>query len=163
MEYASADVTASLTVAGRQALLDWTLGTSSVTAPGMVWVALCTAIPADDDDDGTLPEIPLSYTNGTNIISTGYARASYPFADAEEVDDVPAWTSRGYGVYANTRTVEFDPAAGDWPQVRGWALTDAPTGGAILAYGAVDLTVESGDVVEIPPGALSLISAALVI
>lgn len=160
-------VTAVLTSTGRQAFLDWTLGSSSNTAPPLVWLGLCLSIPGDNDRGDTIAEIPELWddpsTPDGELTTTGYARASYLFGAMPTDGKGQAWMSMDNGGYCNTREIVFPEADGSWPNVNGWAMLDAAAGGTLLAYGPTNLTVESGDQVVIPEGSLVLATLPLVV
>lgn len=95
-----------------------------------VYVALYTTNPTPADL-GT--EVP--FTNG-------YSRKAVSF------------TSPSGGSIYNLADVVFDPATGSWGVVGFAAIRDAPTGGNMLAFGALATpkTINGGDVMEFNVG-----------
>jgi hypothetical protein len=162
MEYAPGAVSSVLTAQGRQLLLDWTLGTTSIASPSQVFFGLCTTLPRDGDTGRTMAEVAPSWIDAAGVVrTTGYTRASYAFGAADIVENSPAWQSTGGGSYFNTRKIEFVVADDDWPPIAAWTMCDTNTGGSLLAYGVCTLQVLAQDQVVIPEQALTLTSVLL--
>jgi len=133
----------NLSQASQKDLLDMVLKTANSanwTAPGSIWVGLCSAAPTDT---------ATNETSGTN-----YVRKSITFGAAS--DAAPSVST------GPTIVCTFTSAGGNWSTISGYVLCAASTGSTgtsrYIAYGAVSPTVAvtTNDVVEFAAGAISL-------
>lgn len=120
-------------------LLDHQLGKTSYTMP-TVYVGLSSTTPAK---------------NGTNVTepsSGSYARVATAGAD---------WNAAASGATSNANALTFPQATADWlsgTNLTHGVLYDAPTGGNLLAYGAIAVpkAALNGDTINIPAGDLDV-------
>lgn len=114
-------------------LLDHSLGTTSFTAPGTVYVGLYTSSPGDDD-------------SGTEVSGGSYARQSASFASASG------------GSASTDATITFPAATANWGTITHISIHDASTAGNLLYHGAVTTSklIESGDTFQISSGNLTI-------
>jgi len=114
-------------------LLDHSLGTTSFTAPGTVYVGLYTSSPGDDD-------------SGTEVSGGSYARQSASFASASG------------GSASTDATITFPAATATWGTITHISIHDASTAGNLLYHGAVTTSklIESGDTFQISSGNLTI-------
>lgn len=90
------------------------LRATNITAPGTIYVALLSAMPATDND------------TGTELSGNGYSRQSVAFS-------APATYSGNKRKVENSGTVTFGPATTtNWAEVIGFKLMDALTAGNAL-------------------------------
>lgn len=117
------------------ALVDHITGNSTFTAPTL-YVALYTSDPTDADI-------------GTECHGGAYAREVITFDAAVS------------GEAQNNTVVRFATATGSWGTITHIALRDAVTGGNLLYHSPLNDSVApgSGDVVEIPVGAVRIIES----
>lgn len=103
-------------------------GATAYTAPATLYVGLYTSDPGETG-------------SGTEVSGGSYARQTIAFT----VTDNQA---------SNTAVVEFPTASASWGTVTYAAISDAVSGGNMLAYGALTTskTIASGDVLRIPAG-----------
>ena len=115
-------------------VLDHTLGTSAMSAPSAVYLAL---FPTDPGDD---------MTGSTELSAGGYSRQQVTFNAASN------------GAASNSADVTFGPATEDWGSIGGWALYDAATGGNALYHGAFETakTVGVDDELVVKAGELQI-------
>ncbi len=103
------------------ALLDEVFGGVDYTPPLTLYVGLSTTAPADD---GTGYQEPTG---------ASYERADVPNTAAN-------WPATGIdGTKSNGVTISFPQAAEDWGTLTHFFIADAPTGGNVLAYGALSV------------------------
>jgi len=107
-------------------------GGTSYTAPATLYVGLYTSDPGEGN-------------TGTEVSGGSYARQS------------AAFTITGNAA-ANTAAIEFPTASGSWGTVTYVGISDAVSGGNLLASGALTTskTISSGDVFRIPAGDLDI-------
>lgn len=107
-------------------------GGTSYTAPATLYVGLYTSNPGEGN-------------TGTEVSGGSYARQS------------AAFTITGNAA-ANTAAIEFPTATGSWGTVTYVGVSDALSGGNLLASGALTTskTISSGDVFRIPTGDLDI-------
>lgn len=107
-------------------------GGTSYTAPSTLYVGLYTTDPGEGN-------------TGTEVSGGSYARQA------------AAFTITGNAA-ANTAAIEFPTATGSWGTVTYVGVSDALSGGNLLASGALTTskTISSGDVFRIPTGDLDL-------
>jgi len=107
-------------------------GGTSYTAPATLYVGLYTSDPGEGN-------------TGTEVSGGSYARQS------------AAFTITGNAA-ANTAAIEFPTASGSWGTVTYVGVSDASSGGNLLASGALTTskTISSGDVFRIPTGDLDI-------
>jgi len=107
-------------------------GGTSYTAPATLYVGLYTSDPGEGN-------------TGTEVSGGSYARQSAAFT----ITDTAA---------ANTAAIEFPTASGSWGTVTYVGISDALSGGNLLASGALTTskTISSGDVFRIPTGDLDI-------
>jgi hypothetical protein len=101
-------------------ILDHVFNKGAYSAPANIFVGLSTADPEEDAS-------ALAEPSGN-----GYARVSTAAAD---------WDTASSGVIDNVNTIIFPTATGDWGTVTHFALFDAASGGNMLAYGILGLSV----------------------
>lgn len=107
-------------------------GGTAYTAPATLYVGLYTTDPGEGN-------------TGTEVSGGSYARQS------------AAFTITGNAA-ANTAAIEFPTASASWGTVAYVGISDASTGGNLLASGALTTskTISSGDVFRIPTGDLDI-------
>jgi 2-keto-4-pentenoate hydratase len=110
--------------------------------------------------------VPAAYWIGLFKASNDIALRANTIAAADEVtavgyvrkkirDDAPVtFTASTAAASQLSGTVTWDTAAAAWGTVTFAAITDAPTGGNIILYGALTTPkpVDSGDVFRLPSG-----------
>jgi len=123
-------------------LLEHTVGKTSYTMPGTVYVGLATASPADDYSGS-------AYELGTT--GSGYSRKAAVGT---------AWNSASGGTITTAAAIDFGTATADWGTVTHGLISDSPTraAGNLLWHGALGTPkiVQSGDTFQIPAGSLKL-------
>ena len=111
-----------------EALIRHIFRTGVFDKPTALWVALFTEMPSDSD-------------TGTEVSGNGYARVQHGPADDK-------WTAPtgGSGETSNIGVITFPAPIGNWGQVIGGGVFDAPVGGNLLLRGVLPVprTVEGG-------------------
>lgn len=117
------------------ALLDHTLGGSTFSQPGTLYLGLYTA------DTGLETNNPSAEVSGGS-----YARKAITFGAASG------------GSADSAATVTFDAATANWGTITHVAITDATSAGNVLFHGAVTTskTIESGDTFQVSAGNLTI-------
>lgn len=107
-------------------------GGTSYTAPSTLYVGLYTTDPGEGN-------------TGTEVSGGSYARQAAAFTVTDNLA-------------SNTAAIEFPTATGSWGTVTYVGVSDALSGGNLLASGALTTskTISSGDVFRIPTGDLDL-------
>jgi len=107
-------------------------GGTSYTAPSTLYVGLYTSDPGEAN-------------TGTEVSGGSYARQSAAFTITNNLA-------------SNTAAIEFPTATGSWGTVAYVGISDALSGGNLLASGALTTskTISSGDVFRIPLGDLDI-------
>lgn len=121
-------------------LLDHTLGGSTFSQPGTLYLGLFT-------NDSTNAASNLEAGTLTDEVSGGsYARKAITFGAASG------------GSASSSATVTFDSATANWGTITHVAVMDASTSGEVLFYGAVTTskTIESGDTFQVSSGNLTI-------
>ncbi len=111
-------------------VLDLFLGSVAFTPPLDVFLALSTALYADDATGSAMTEVSAT--------GTGYARKQVP----NNLTNWPAaaiLTTGGPTTKSNAASQTFPAATADWGEVKSFYVVDAATGGNVL-YGG-DLSV----------------------
>jgi hypothetical protein len=90
-------------------VLDHLLGTTALTMPTQVYIALMSVTPSDG-------------SAGTELTGNGYARQAANFGAAAS------------GAAANTNLITFTASGGAWSAVAGLAIMDALTAGNVLYW-----------------------------
>ena len=103
-------------------VLDHIFMQAALSQPTNVYVALCTAAPADNDTGSTIVEPS----------GNAYARVSTAAADWTVATDASNNTTA-----ENANVITFPTATGSWGTVTHVAICDAATGGNVLAYGTL--------------------------
>jgi len=116
-------------------ILDHVLKTGDWAQPTNIYVGLSTADPTDD---------------GTGIAEpsgNGYARVQHN-----------SWDAAASRATENTGTISFPEATGSWGTVTHFFISDAVTGGNMLAHGALSAskTIGSGDNASFQDGAIDV-------
>lgn len=111
--------------------LQWLFTTSAVTRPTAWHVALFTTATGDG---GT----------GTEVTGGSYARQTVGASGL----------SVSGNLATNATQIEFPAATANWGTITHAAIFDAPTGGNMIAHGALaaSRTINSGDVLRFPAG-----------
>jgi len=118
------------------------------TYPATHYIALFTAMPAEDG------------TGGTEVTGTGYARQGITRGTA-------GWSAPAAGTgnkrkITNAADVNFGTAGSDWAPIGtpcvGFGVYDASTAGTLLATGtfASSVVIQSGNPVKFPTGSLAI-------
>lgn len=120
-------------------LLDHVFGGAAYAAPATLYVGLSTAPIADD---------------GTGIAEpsgSGYARVAV-------TNDLTKWPAAVGGAKSNGEAITFSQASGGWGTVTHAFVSDAASGGNVLAAGALAASrmVNTGDVVRFDAGEIDL-------
>lgn len=117
-------------------LLEHSLGKTTYTKPGSVWIALYTSDPTDAD-------------SGDEVAGGSYARQEVVGA---------GWTTASGGAIENEGDIEFPEATAGWGTITHVGIRDASTGGNLLWHGILTAskTVNSGDTFKLPDGALDM-------
>lgn len=102
-----------------------------------IYVGLSTA---DPGDDGVGLAEPSGY---------GYARVLTTIAD---------WADASGGKTLNANAISFPAAEGSWGTITHFALFDAPTGGNLLASGALTVSkdISTDQIARFPAGDISI-------
>lgn len=128
-------------------ILNYIFGkTKTLTAPTDVYLALSSNDP--EADNGTF----------TELSGGGYEREHICTTNGLYPDKMGAPTGR---VIANKKQINWNKATANWPDIKGFALFSAPTGGTMLYYGKITnaegkLSINSGAVALFDPGALKI-------
>jgi hypothetical protein len=124
----------SLSATEEQAILNHILGTTTLTKPTTVYLALFT----------TTPTMPAG-TGGVEVSGGSYARQPIAFGSAS--GSAPA-------VAANSALVTFPTATTSWGTIAGAGIYDAVTGGNLIDAGALSAskTIGTSDVFAMPAG-----------
>lgn len=113
---------------------------AAYTAPTTVYIELLTAACTDS-------------TTGTEVAAGNYARAAVATGTG-------TWAAPtgGNGTTSNVGTITFVVPSVGWGLVVGWAIRDALSAGNQLFCAALTTskTINSGDTVTFPPGALTI-------
>lgn len=98
---------------------------------------------------GLFTVAPTDAGGGTEVSGGSYARQALTPA---------SWNAPSGGACTNSGTITFPTASATWGTVVAFGLFDAPTGGNLLIWGVpvVNQTVNSGDVVTLAPGTLTI-------
>jgi hypothetical protein len=98
---------------------------------------------------GLFTTAPTDAGGGTEVSGGSYARQAITPA---------TWNAPSGGACTNAGTITFPTASASWGTVVAFGLFDSLTGGTLLIWGTpvVNQTVNSGDVVTIEPGALTI-------
>lgn len=128
-------------------LIDWFLRGQTFTPPTSTYVALFTTSPSD-------------VGGGTEVSGGGYARVAFPSSlvnwagtQATASTTVSSGTS---GATTNNSEIAFPTPSSNWGTITSYGLCDAPTGGNILIFGALDIpkAINTGDVLKFPAASL---------
>ena len=125
-------------------LLDLMFRNQAYAAPD-TYVALVTAVTADDDTGSTI----------TEPSGNGYARKQVNVNGGAS----PTWDVAAAGVVDNTHDITIGPASGGaWGTIVGVAICSAPTAGDLLFYDndMGDQVVGDGDTCKFPVGDLDI-------
>lgn len=124
----------AVTLDGVKYLIETTF-TRTRTPLSQLWVALTT-----EDIDPSATGADLYEPSG------GYSRRSHAASSS-------GWNRVG-STLSNSAVVRFPKATEDWGQLTNWALCTHQTGGNVLFEDRLSepITVEKGDVIEIPVG-----------
>jgi hypothetical protein len=112
--------------------LKWLLTDTSATRPTAWYIGLFTSDPTDAG-------------SGTEVSGNGYSRKAIAFTVTNDQA-------------ANSATVTFDAATGNWGTI-GWVgIYDASTSGNLLFHGAVTTskTIETGDTFQVSSSNLTI-------
>lgn len=113
--------------------LNWLKGTTFLTAPTTVYVALFTTNPTDDAGTSAVEVSGGSYARASITTSTGWSSISgAPSAPAQ---------------ISNSGTITFATPTGSWGTVIGFGIYDALTTGNLLYWGTLTSQVISTGVV----------------
>lgn len=125
------------------ALLNWMKGTTFLTAPTTVYVALFTTAPTDDSGTGAVEVSGGSYARASITTSTGWSTIS-------GAPSAPAQISNG-------STVTFATPTANWGTVLAIGIYDASSAGNLLYWNTItSQTINSGVVASLAAGALIL-------
>lgn len=117
-------------------------GTSSMTKPTALYVALFTSAPSDSG-------------GGTEVSTSGTAYARQNLAPSNS-----NWTqpTGGTGVVTNAVAINYPTATGSWGTITHFAIFDASTGGNMLVWGALGASkvVGTSDVFSFAIGTITL-------
>jgi hypothetical protein len=121
-------------------LLDHTLGLAAWTMPTTVFVALFTGDPGETG----------SLAAEVSVTSTGYAR--------QDGTTAMGATNATTGISLNEDVITFGPASADWGVITHMAICDAPTGGNVLLFGALNSSrnIQTGDSFQFAASQLSI-------
>ena len=116
-------------------ILDHVLKTGDFTQPANLYVGLSTADPTDDASGIAEPS------------GNGYARVNHN-----------AWDTATSRATENTGTLSFPEASGSWGTITHFFISDAATGGNMVAHGALSAskTIGSGDNASFQDGAIDV-------
>lgn len=119
------------------------LFTKTAEPPQNFYLALVTSSP------------PTPYISGSELTEpdvSGYARAEIP-------NDFSNWSNNGQmHVMSTEKDISFIQATEDWGTVRHWALCNAPAGGFVYFFGALEapVSVFAGDTVRVSADDISV-------
>jgi len=116
-------------------ILDHVLKTGDFTQPANLYVGLSTADPTDDASGIAEPS------------GNGYARVNHN-----------AWDAAVSRATENTGTISFPEATGSWGTITHFFISDASSGGNMIAHGALSAskTIGSGDNASFQDGAIDV-------
>ena len=118
------------------AVLNHLLGTTTLTKPATVYLALCTAAPTDASASNEV----------TTTAWTNYARKAITFGASAS------------GTITNNALVDYGTVSGTGATITHWAIFDALTAGNMLVRGdfGTGQTASTGNAVTVPSGTLSV-------
>jgi hypothetical protein len=118
---------AGLTNYGEDLVLDWLFTTATATRPTVWYVSLYTVAPGEG-------------TAGTEVSGGSYARTLATFTVSGTAPTQAA----------NNAAVEFPTASASWGTVVAAGITDASTGGNLIAFAdlTTSKTIASGDILR---------------
>ncbi len=118
------------------ALLDHQLGGPDYVRPATVYFALFTVAPTDAG-------------GGTEVTGGNYSRSAV-------VNNATNFPAAAGGNKSNGTAIPFPTPSAGWGLVTHFGIFDAPTGGNLLRWGALNIqkTIDQGDLVNFPPGEL---------
>lgn len=108
--------------------LQWLFTAGAVTRPSAWYIGLFTSNPGETGA-------------GTEVSGGGYTRESATFSVTGNLA-------------SNTNVIEFPTATASWGTITYGAVFDAPSGGNMIAYGALTTAkaIDTGDILRIPIG-----------
>ena len=120
-------------------LVDLQFRNEAYSFPGSFYFALLTV---NTDDDG----LPLTEVSGGSYARVAVARSLANFSGTQGAGTTTASTGSG-GTISNNIAITWPAPTANWGTVVGIAVCDAPTGGNVLYYGALQTakTINSGD------------------
>lgn len=120
-------------------LIDLQFRNEAYSFPGSFYFGLLTA---NTDDDGA----PLTEVSGGSYARVAITRSLANFSGTQGAGTTTASTGSG-GTTSNNVAITFPAPTANWGSVVGVIVCDAPTGGNLLYYGALQTakTVNSGD------------------
>jgi hypothetical protein len=120
-------------------LLDHVFGGGDYARPATLYIGLSTTTIADGG------------TNITEPSGNGYARVAV-------TNNATNWPAASAGVKSNGTPITFPAATGSWGTITDFFISDADTGGNILAFGALAAAqaVASGETINFAVGALDI-------
>lgn len=120
-------------------LLDHVFGGGDYARPATLYIGLSTTTIADDG------------TNITEPSGNGYARVAV-------TNNATNWPAASAGAKSNGTPITFPAATGSWGTITDFFISDADTGGNILAFGALAAAqaVASGETINFAVGALDI-------
>ena len=123
------------------AVLNWMKGTTFLTAPTTVYVALFTTAPSDDAGTSAVEVSGGSYARASITTSTGWSSIS-------GAPSAPAQISNG-------STITFATPTGNWGTVVAIGIYDASSAGNLLYWGTItSQAINTGVVASFAGGAL---------
>ena len=116
-------------------VLDHVLKSAVWAQPAALYIALSTTDPTDDA------------TGIAEPVGNGYARVSHA-----------AWDAAASRATENTGTISFPEAGGSWGTITHFFVSDASTGGNMIAHGALSAskTIGTGDNASFQDGAIDV-------
>lgn len=120
-------------------LLDHVFGGGDYARPATLYIGLSTTTIADGG------------TNITEPSGNGYARVVV-------TNNATNWPAASAGAKSNGTPITFPAATGSWGTITDFFISDADTGGNILAFGALAAAqaVASGETINFAVGALDI-------
>ncbi len=120
-------------------LLDHVFGGGDYARPATLYIGLSTTTIADGG------------TNITEPSGNGYARVAV-------TNNATNWPAASAGAKSNGTPITFPAATGSWGTITDFFISDADTGGNILAFGALAAAqaVASGETINFAVGALDI-------
>jgi hypothetical protein len=131
-------------------LIDFLFRSGSYTPPATLYIALCTATPAETDTGSTISEV-----SGGNYSRQSVSSGASSWYSTQQ--DTISTSSGSNGTTSNVSSIVWSGAT--WTAtVTAVAICDASTGGNLLFYGALTSSkaVSSGDTVNLFSGDLSI-------